>query len=74
MAELSRLLSTLLLRGVRQCGSYEPEEVLSYIEESLNNLELMECEAFLTWVSQNKKTFGHGNIEALWAEHQSTLR
>jgi hypothetical protein len=72
MKVLNRTVRTLLLQGVEECGSYEPEEVLTYIEDSLCNLELVEIVGFLTWCSVNKETFGYGNIDQQFARYKES--
>ena len=68
--KLSRILEHHLLEGVKITGSYDPQDVLSYIQEDLTPTEYDAVEEFLTWVDDRRKTFGHGNIQELWEEWQ----
>lgn len=70
--KLSKKLETLLLMAVKQCGSYDPDEALSYIEESLTLPECKTATAFLGWIHANGKTFGHGNIQERFTEFKAT--
>lgn len=58
----------LLLNAVRAAGSYSPDEVLPYIEESLTVSEASDIREFLGWVHKHGRGFGHGNIGAVWRE------
>lgn len=69
--KLSRTLSTLLLMGCKQAGSYKPEEALSSVEENMTLAEAEAATDFLKWVVAGNRTFGHGNIGAVWAEWQA---
>ncbi len=68
---LSDKLKTLLIMGVQQCGSYDPDEVFPYIEEQLTQTEYVVAACFLTWICQNKLTFGHANIDKRFKEFKS---
>lgn len=65
---LSEKLETLILMATKQAGTYDPNQALTYIEEQLTMHECKLTDAFLKWVHENKKTFGHGNIKTVWAE------
>lgn len=56
--------------GCKQAGSFKPEEALIGIEEAMTQAECQDAMAFLKWVVENKRTFGH-NIDTVWAEWQS---
>lgn len=56
----------LLRQGVRQCGSYEWEQIAPSIEESLTGPECTAIENFLAWlVKDGPGKFGH-NIPEVW--------
>ena len=61
-------LETLLLMAVQETGSYDPEVNLPSIEEYLTGREFKDCEKFLGWMKDKKKTFGFGNIQEVWIE------
>jgi len=63
---MDRLLRTLLLSGVKQVGTYDPDEVLDQIYENLTEPETKTVRAFLTWVQDHELTFGHGNIDEVF--------
>jgi hypothetical protein len=65
--KLSAKLRTLLLQGVEQAGSYEPDEALMEAEEYMTSPEYSLAFAFLTWVSINGYKFGQGNIDTVFA-------
>ena len=64
---ISDKLSTLLRMAVKQCGSFEFDEVIAPIEEQLTMAEIEDARAFLDWVVKNEKTFGW-NISEVYAE------
>lgn len=59
---LSAKVKALLLQGVTQAGSYDPDEVLFRIEESLTGQEEKAVREFLEWVSGTNTRFGHATI------------
>lgn len=63
-------LRTLLLMGVKQAGSYDPAEVLIYIEEMLSFPDIDVAGDFLKWCHKNGRKFGHGNIEKVFQDFQ----
>ena len=69
MKKLSPKLKNLLLQGVKQVGSYDPDEVFPYIEEQLTGAEYVVAQGFLTWMCENDLTFGHGNINQRFDEY-----
>ena len=64
---LTPTLAAMLQRGVKTNGSYDPWKVIPFIEESLTLEEAGQAEAFLAWVQQGKRTFGH-NIDSVYAQ------
>jgi hypothetical protein len=72
--ELTDKLRTLILMGCKQAGSCKPLEALLSVEESMTFSEFEAAKLFLRWVTDNKKTFGHGNIGSVWNEHQDSLK
>lgn len=67
------LLFVLLRRGVKTLGMHDPDEVLNYIEEDMTPDEYNAAKAFLKWLVENNKTFGH-NIPQVFAEFEKSLR
>lgn len=70
--KLTKNLKNLILLGVQRAGRYNTEEVLSHVEERMSFTESVTAEKFLNWAAENKKTFGHGNIDAVYAEFVKT--
>lgn len=68
--QLSERLQSLIHRGVKTFGTYDPEEVIVLFEEELTLDELEAAKGFLGWVHENGKTFGRGNINKVWREYQ----
>lgn len=71
--KLSEKLQSLLIMGVGRMGSYDPEQVLSYIEETMTMPEVELVTPFLKWVHDNEKTFGRGNLGRVWTEYLDSL-
>ena len=57
----------LLRQAAKTLGTYENEQVLGYIEESLTIEEYEEVNEFLTWLNKGQKTYGH-NLAEVWDE------
>lgn len=71
---LSDKLWTLIDEAVHICGSYDPIEVLSRIEERLTWDELKIVKGFLTYVHDNNLAFGHGNYQQRFKEYKNSLK
>ncbi len=56
--------------AVKSCGSYDPEDCMREVEESLNQWEIETITAFLNWVVENNRTFGH-NLPTVFGEWMS---
>jgi len=65
-------LKTLLHMAVKQSGTYDPEEALTYVEEQLTGEEFDLASEFLLWVHRNERTFGHGNFEDVFQEYKES--
>lgn len=72
--KLTKKFETLLLMAVKQAGSYDPEQALSFVEEHMTVNESQSATAFLGWVQKTGKTFGHGNIGQRFKEWQAETR
>jgi hypothetical protein len=68
MKHLSGKLKALLIMAVKQSGSYDPDECLVYIEESLTIEEVDVVEKFLTWMHKMGLAFGTANIDHRYQE------
>ena len=53
-------------------GTYDPNEIFFYFEESLYINEAQTIFNFLEWVHKNGKFFGSGNYEAVFKEFLSS--
>lgn len=71
MKHLGRRNYDLISEGVKTFGTYDPDKILVAFEESLYIHEIEEIVSFLKWVHENKKTFGHGNYEVVFAEFKA---
>ena len=69
---MDRLIEVKLHEGVKETGSYNPDDVMFTIEESLTGEEYDQIEGFLHWVHDNGRTFGH-NLPEVWDEWQKTI-
>lgn len=61
-------LRTLLLMGVKQAGSYNPEDALLSVEESMTVADSQTAWKFLGWCHENGRKFGHGTIDKVFAD------
>ena len=66
--KLQPVTRLLILQGVKQAGSYEPDEALVTVEENMTPPEYAKVFAFLTWVSKTGRKFGPGNIDEVFEE------
>lgn len=64
---LSDKVATLIRRAVNSSGSYDPNDCMFMFEEELTIKQADQAHAFLTWVHENGKKFGH-NILEVYAE------
>lgn len=69
--ELSAHVSNQLRTSVNIEASYEPSRNIACIEHELDEDEVIQAEAFLTWVYENNKSFGLGNINSVYDEFVS---
>lgn len=68
--KLTERLALFLTMGCKSAGSYDPNEALSSVEEQMTGEEYQIAQAFLKWLTENKRTFGH-NLPLVWAEYQA---
>ena len=66
------MLANLLLQATSSSGTYNPDDTLFYIEESLTGEEFDIAEAFLTWCHTNGKMFGRINISDVYKEFKKS--
>ena len=67
MGEIRNQVFEYMRDAVKTEGSYNPDKILYLFEEKLTNAEFFVCEKFLSWVHENKKTFG-SNIKEVFAD------
>ena len=65
---LKEPLPTLLRMTVKECGSYDPDEVMPRIEEQLTGDQYEIVDKFLTWVRDNNLGFGR-NIQEVYSAY-----
>jgi hypothetical protein len=66
-------LKTLILMGVKQSGSYDPDEALVDVESYLNNMEYTTASMFLRWVIVHNKKFGTATFEKVFKEFKRAI-
>jgi len=70
MKRLSKKLETLILMGVRDAGSYDPDEALIRYEEQMTCQESDVARGFLSWVNEDREKRGFGyNIRERFSEY-----
>ena len=72
MKKLEQRNYLLISQGVNMAGTYNPNEIFFYFEESLYINEAQTIFNFLEWVHKNGKFFGSGNYEAVFKEFLSS--
>jgi len=68
---MDNLLAHLLMEATGRAGTFDPDECLYSVEESMTLPQYETAEAFLRWCHDNGKTFGH-NIMTVFAEFKQT--
>jgi len=69
---MNKKIKALILTGVKQVGSYDPDEALFEVGEFMNNMEYTLASMFLRWATVHKKTFGRKNFEKVYNEFKKT--
>ena len=72
MKKLGQTNYLLISQGVNMAGTYDPNKIFFYFEESLYINEAQTIFNFLEWVHKNGKFFGSGNYEAVFKEFLSS--
>lgn len=65
MKKLSKLHYYLIENGVKSAGTFDPNKIFCYFEETLTFKEAEVIRKFLTWVHAdvNNRCFGSGNYQ-----------
>jgi len=66
-------LKTLIMLGVKQTGSYAPDDALIMCEESMTDKEYALAATFLRWVTVHKKKFGPATFDIVFKEFHKTI-
>ena len=66
--EMPEPMLTLVMQGTKEAGTLDYVEALSPVYEQMTGVEYEIAKSFLTWVASNDRTFGHGNVNAVWSE------
>ena len=74
MKKLGQRNYLLISQGVNMAGTYDPNEIFFYFEESLYINEAQTIFNFLEWVHKNGKFFGSGNYEVVFKEFLSSQK
>ena len=69
---MNRFMRHILLEGASCSGSFEPREVLGMFAEQMTFEEYWKAEGFLQWICSNDLSYGHGNLEELYAQFMRT--
>lgn len=72
MTTLPKITKELLLRAVKQAGSYDPDLAMPHIESALLPSMAEETTNFLSWMHENRLTFGSGNIDSRYTAYLKT--
>jgi len=59
----------LVLKAVKQTGSYDPKETMPALIEDLTFESYDLVKGFLVWVNKNDKRFGYGNVVEVYFEY-----
>jgi len=70
LSPLPHHVCLLMLQAAKIAGSLVPGEFLPCIEEQLTLDECRTVEGFLEWLNREKLSFGHGNLQARFADYQ----
>lgn len=63
----------LISMGVKNNGTFDPDEIMPFFMEALYEDEVQEIDDFLRWLHDNDKTMGHGNYEEVFTEWKESL-
>jgi hypothetical protein len=72
MRKLGERNYLLISQGVKATGTYDPNEMFFFFEESLYINQADTIWNFLEWVHKNGKSFGSGNYEIVFKEFLSS--
>jgi hypothetical protein len=72
MKKLGQRNYLLISQGVGAVGTYDPNEIFFFFEESLYMDQADTIWDFLEWVHKSGKMFGSGNYEAVFKEFLSS--
>ena len=72
MKKLGQTNYLLISQGVNAVGTYDPNEIFFFFEESLYINQADTIFKFLEWVHKNGKFFGSGNYEVVFKEFLSS--
>ena len=72
MKKLGQRNYLLISQGVNMAGTYDPNEIFFFFEESLYINQADTIWNFLEWVHKNGKMFGSGNYEVVFKEFLSS--
>lgn len=64
-------LKTLILLAVKQAGSYDPDDALTFVEEQMTDKEYEQASMFLRWATVHEKTFGTATIDQRYEEYRA---
>jgi hypothetical protein len=74
MKKLGEKNFLIIARGVKMLGTFDPEKIFDIFAEDLYVKESKEIYNFLAWVHNNKKAFGSGNYELVFAKFKKSTK
>lgn len=72
MEKLNEKTKALIMIGIKQHGTYDPDTALAMVEEQMTIKEAVLANDFLAWVHKNGKGFGTANIDKVFAEFKKS--
>lgn len=71
---LTERLETLLPMAVKKGGTYDPDEIMCFVEEEMTGQEAEDAWAFLGWCHDQDKKFGSDTLRPVWEEWKESLK
>ena len=68
--KLTARIKSLMITDASMTGTYDVTKgALSFVMEQLTSTESEALKRFYDWLVKNNKTWGHGNLDAVWKEY-----
>lgn len=69
---MNEVVKNLILNATTIFGP-DPDKVLEFLEDQLTPDQYLDVKEFLTWSFNNKKTFGHKNLDKRMVEYKKAI-